>query len=95
MHGKMKVAQGFIDWMDAATECDWCGIVAPRHDFAELDRDEAGLPKDNEEGVYNSCDKCSDARDAHEELRHLEEAISRGEYDDYDENVSLLTEAGE
>lgn len=75
--------------MNGETKCDWCGIIAPRHDFAQLDRDESPTPVSEDDGIYNVCQKCSDERDAHEEQRHTEEAISRGEYDDYDYDKSI------
>lgn len=89
---RKRAMRGFIDWMNAETKCDWCGIVAPRHDFAYLDRDEAKEPVSEDDGLYNSCQKCSDEHDAHEEQRHTEEAISRGEYDDYDYHLPILTD---
>jgi len=92
IEGRQVVSQHFLDWMNGQTECDWCGTVEARHEFAELDRDEAGLEKDNDDGLYNSCEKCADARDKEIAQRCLEDDITNGVYDDYDPNVSLLTD---
>lgn len=90
--GSQRVSRGYIAWMDGEVTCDFCGVVDRRHEFAELDRDEAGLPADNDLGIYNSCEKCTDQRDREITHRCIEDDIVKGVYDDHDESVSLFSD---
>lgn len=60
MKAEHEKFERWMEWASVKTICDWCNTKKPRHNFLHLERDEAGLKRNNSEGITNCCDDCAD-----------------------------------
>lgn len=60
MKAEHEKFERWMEWASVKTLCDWCNTEKPRHDFLHLERDEAGLEPNNDEGETNCCADCAD-----------------------------------